>query len=108
MKDLRALQSLAVRAYSHHPEGRWKGGLLFVTQGPKVPRDGLSHAQSAAALHRPIPTTFLLEREEHRAMALWEPTAGISSRAVHNGHSFWVLTQNDKRLQIHAEKIVPC
>lgn len=73
-----------------------------------MPEDGLSHVPSVAALHRPILTTFLLERGEYRAMAPREPTAGISTRAVHNVHLFWVLTRNDKRLQIHAEKIVPC
>lgn len=63
-----------------------------------------------AAPRRPVlTTTFLLERgERYGAMALREPGGGIGTRAVRDVHLFGVLTQNDKSLLFHAEKIVPC
>lgn len=64
---------------------------------PRVARHGLSHIQRVAALHPPILTTLLLERGEEGALG----------RALHNVHLFWVLTRNDKRLQIHAEQNCP-
>lgn len=95
-----------MHAQAHHHQGLCESSLLFITQGPRVPEGDSSPVQSVAALRRPVlTTTFLLERgEPYQVLAPREPKAGIGTLAVHNVHLFGVLTQNDKSLQIHAEK----